>query len=900
MQHGRWAIIHRRTIISYVDALYDRERDRIHVVERRDGSRVYQEYPASYVFYYPDPRGKFRTIFDTPVARFSCRSNKEFRKEIRMHAGRDLFEADINPIFRCLEDNYKGQDGPRLHTAIFDIEVAFDPERGYSPTDDPFNAITAISVYLDWIDQLITLAVPPAHMSRETALELVKDFDNTLLFDSEEEMLKTFLDVIDDADVVTGWNSEGYDIPYTVNRVTRILSKDDTRKFCLWGQFPKQRTFERFGAEQITYDLIGRVHMDYMQLYRKYTYEERHSYSLDAILEYEGLAGKTKFEGTLDQLYNQNFKTFIEYNRQDVNGIAELDKKLKFLDLANTIAHENTVLLQTTMGAVATTEQAIIVEAHERGMVVPSRRERVSSEDTQAAGAYVAYPKKGIHEYVGSIDINSLYPSAIRALNMGPETIVGQLRPIMTDRLIQERMGKGQSFAAAWEGLFATLEYTAVMEQQRGTEITIDWQNGEESVHSAAEIWQIIFDSNQPWMISANGTIFTLEREGVIPGLLKRWYAERKQMQARLKECVTKEDEEYWDKRQLVKKINLNSLYGAILNPGCRFFDKRIGQSTTLTGRSIAYHMDAYVNECITGRYDHVGDAIIYGDTDSCYFSAWPALRSEVEAGRMEWNREIAVQLYDSIADQVNESFPAFMEQAFHVPRERGSVIKGGREIVASKGLFITKKRYAVMVYDKEGKRQDVNGKPGKVKAMGLDLKRSDTPRVIQEFLSEVLNEVLTVADRETVVAKVREFKYAFKERPPWEKGSPKRVNNLTKYGREEERLGKANMPGHVRAALNWNQLRKMNGDNYSMQIIDGMKTIVCKLKSNPLGWTSVGYPTDELHLPEWFRELPFDDAEMEATVVDQKLDNLLGVLNWDLSASTNTNNTFNNLFSFD
>jgi hypothetical protein len=257
------------------------------------------------------------------------------------------------------------------------------------------------------------------------------------------------------------------------------------------------------------------------------------------------------------------------------------------------------------------------------------------------------------------------------------------------------------------------------------------------------------------------------------------------------------------------------------------------------------------------------------------------------------------VQLYDSIADQVNESFPAFMEQAFHVPRERGSVIKGGREIVASKGLFITKKRYAVMVYDKEGKRQDVGGRPGKVKAMGLDLKRSDTPRVIQEFLSDVLNDVLVGVERESLVEKIREFKYAFKDRPAWEKGSPKRVNNLTKYGREEERLGKANMPGHVRAALNWNNLRRMNSDNYSMQVIDGMKTIVCKLKSNPLGWTSIGYPTDELHLPEWFRELPFDDAEMEATVVDQKLDNLLGVLNWDLAASTNTENTFNNFFDF-
>jgi DNA polymerase elongation subunit (family B) len=309
--------------------------------------------------------------------------------------------------------------------------------------------------------------------------------------------------------------------------------------------------------------------------------------------------------------------------------------------------------------------------------------------------------------------------------------------------------------------------------------------------------------------------------------------------------------------------------------------------------------MDAYVNECITGKYDHVGDTIIYGDTDSCYFSAWPVLQKEVEEGRMAWSKETAIQLYDSIADQVNISFPGFMEQAFHVPREMGSVIKGGREVVASKGLFITKKRYAVMIIDKEGKRVDTDGKPGKVKAMGLDLKRSDTPKVIQDFLSEVLYDVLTGVSREDIIEKIRKFKYEFKERPGWEKGSPKRVNNLTKYGAEEARLGKANMPGHVRAALNWNTLRRMNSDNYSMQIVDGMKTIVCKLKDNPLGWTSIGYPTDEMHLPQWFKELPFNDSEMEATVIDGKVDNLLGVLDWDLAGSTNTDNTFTSLFDF-
>jgi hypothetical protein len=199
-----------------------------------------------------------------------------------------------------------------------------------------------------------------------------------------------------------------------------------------------------------------------------------------------------------------------------------------------------------------------------------------------------------------------------------------------------------------------------------------------------------------------------------------------------------------------------------------------------------------------------------------------------------------------------------------------------------------------------EGNRLDTHGKPGKVKAMGLDLKRSDTPKVIQDFLSEVLLEVLTGAERDAIIAKVRDFKLVFTERPAWEKGTPKRVNNLTKYTKEEERLGKANMPGHVRAAMNWNNLKRMMGDQYSMSIVDGMKTVVCKLKDNPLGYSSVGYPTDETHIPAWFKELPFDDASMETGIVDQKVENLLGVLKWQIAENTQIATTFDNLFSFE
>jgi len=889
--------------MSYVDAWFDRENDIIKVVERnKKGEREFRDIPVKHTFYYKDPRGKFQSIYGDPVSRIICKNTKELRKEQAINSSKQLFEADINPIFSTLSEHYLNQDAPKLNVAFFDIEVDFDPERGYASPDDPFMPITAIAVHLQWLDTMVCLAIPPKKISIEDAKEMVKEFPNTYLFDNEADMLDMFLDLIQEADILTGWNSEGFDIPYTVNRVTKVLSKEDTRRFCLFNQLPKKREYEKFGRQSVTYDFVGRVHLDSLELYRKYTYEERHSYRLDAIAEYELGERKTQYEGTLDQLYNNDFKTFIEYNRQDCALLDRMDKKLKFIDLANTLAHECTVLLQTTMGAVAVTEQAIINECHRRGFQVPNRTKMDEREGNEgAAGAYVAYPKEGIHDWIGSLDINSLYPSAIRALNMGPETIIGQLRQTMTEEYIAGQIAKGKSFAAAWEGIFGSLEYTAVMDQQIGTDITIDWENGDSDVLSAAEVYRLIYESNQPWVLSANGTIFTYEKEGIIPGLLKRWYAERKDMQTKLKEAINagnKIEEEYWDKRQLVKKINLNSLYGAILNPGCRFFDKRIGQSTTLTGRQIAKHMAGKVNEIVAGEYNHVGKAIIYGDTDSCYFSAYKTLKKEIDAGHIPWTKETVVQLYDQIGEEVNQTFPQFMLDQFHVPKSRGEVIKAGREIVGSKALFITKKRYAVLYYDKEGKRADVEGKPGKIKAMGLDLKRSDTPEFMQNFLSDVLEKVLTGASEQDVLDHISEFRLQFKSRPGWEKGSPKRANKITEYQAKEAKAGKANMPGHVRASINWNTLKRMFDDKYSMNITDGAKVIVCKLKQNPLGFTSVAYPVDELRLPQWFKDLPFDDAEMEQTIIDNKLDNLIGVLNWDVR-STEEKNTFNSLFEF-
>tara|TARA_A100001011_G_scaffold400697_1_gene517700 strand:+ start:3392 stop:6115 length:2724 start_codon:yes stop_codon:yes gene_type:complete len=905
--------------MSYIDAFLERDKDRVNVVERIDGKRYYKTYPTRYIFYYNDPNGDYKSIHGNRVSRFSTKLVKEFDRERKIYSHQKLYESDINPIFRCLEDNYLDTTSPDLHICFFDIEVDFDKDRGFAPPTDPHSAITAITLHLNWLpqnQQLITLCLKPKNLDQDKAEAIASKFDNTVLCKDEQELLDMFLKFVDDADCLSGWNSEGFDIPYVVNRITQVLGREHTKRFCLWDKFPRKRNYVKYGNEQETFDLIGRVHLDYLELYRKYTYHEMHSYRLDAIGEYEVGEKKVPYEGTLDALYNNDFEKFIAYNRQDTALLAKLDDKLRFIELASELAHANTVLLPTTMGAVAVTEQAIINEAHKRGMVIPDRkRNRDDVVNVPAVGAYVAFPKKGLHSWIGSLDINSLYPSVIRSLNMGPETIIGQLRSDTTKNYIDNKINKEKKSAAdAWEGLFSTLEYQAVMQKDIGTEIVCDFEDGDTQSMSGAEWYKVIYESNSGWALSSNGTIFRHDIKAVVPGLLERWYAERKVMQGKLREAKNDAERVFWDKRQLVKKINLNSLYGAILNPGCRFFDIRIGQSVTLTGRTITKHMAAQTNKILADNYDHTGDSIIYGDTDSVYFSAWPLVKEQVEKKELEWTKDSVVQLYDTIGTEVNKSFPGFMKKAFGVEKQQGEIIQAGREIVASSGLFITKKRYAALIYDLEGERKDVDGKLGKIKAMGVDLKRSDTPEFVQRFLEDLLTMVLSGSSKEDCFDKINKFKEQFTLKPGWEKGTPKRVNNLTKYremvesyhrktqqlaniGQGAEALKKPIMPGHVRASMNWNQLRKAYKDNYSLPIQDGQKVIVCKLKSNPMGYTSIAYPIDELQLPDWFKNLPFSHKEMEQTIIDQKIKNLIGVLGWELEETQRTN-VFDTIFA--
>jgi len=974
----------------YIDLIYTARDAKVKVVERDRGKRVYKEYPAIYEYYLHDQKGKYKSIYGEPLSKVESRTHNEFSKSKKLNSHKKTYEADIKMINKVIEKYYLHQPPPDLHVAFFDIETAFDAEKGFSQPDDAENEITSIAVHLQWLGQTVCLAIPPKTLTMDEAKVLADKVGDTILFHEEAHMLDAFLTLIEDADVLSGWNSEGYDIPYTINRIIKTIGKHETRRMCLWNQMPSQRTFERGGKESHTYDLTGRVHLDYMQLYRKFNYEERHSYALDAIAEIEVGERKVPYDGTLDQLYNNDFEKFLRYNIQDTELLDKMDRKLQFIALASGIAHGNGVLIPASMGAVANAEQAIINEAHRRGMMVPDRTGESHSDDLPAAGGWVQWPKKGLHRWVGSSDLNSLYPSVIRALNMSPETIVGQVRLEKTNAEIRAFSG---SMTEWWNDRFNTLEMDFVFARDNSERLYLDAEGGGSKETTGASVHNLVFDNGSNLCISANGTIFRTDVEGIIPGLLGRWYAERKQMQAVMRgyqslgngikvdvrkdeiESITeslerkrssgsvtiadpydqaqtfsltalhKKIEEagteplyqymlshnlefnrgkivhtdpkelqkiiaFWNKRQLVKKINLNSLYGGLLNDYCRFYDSRLGQSTTLTGRSIAQHMAAKTNEILDGVYDHSGRSVIYGDTDSVYFSAYPIFKNHIEDGTLEWTKESVIELYDAVANEASDTFPEFAKKTFNIPLERGSVLKAGREVVGETGLFVKKKRYAILVYDEEGVREDLGDSPGKLKVVGLDLRRSDTPVFVQNFLKEVLLATLLLEGEDAIIKRIREFKKQFAAMKPWEKGSPTGVNNLTKYAQKvmnrskkilaNQKADSLSVPGHVMASINWNSLKDSHSDLHSLRIVDGHKVIVCRLKeNNDMRMTSVAYPVDEPHLPDWFVNLPFDDAAMMESIVDKKIKNLLGVLKWDLQRTAEHVALAEELFDF-
>lgn len=934
----------------YIDAKLIEDRDgengRIHVSQRsKEGVRSVTAHMPPYVFYHVHPQGSYTSIFGDPlkVRRFNRKKKFYWERKKMRDEGWKLFESDTKPVFRLLEERFPTDDAPPLQTCFLDIEADKDPKRGFSKVLNPYSIINAITLHNDWEDTTYTIAVRPENLTMEEARGMLDqgdhedgfgamtEDDHYYIVDTESELLLAFLELIEDADVLTGWNSGFYDLPYIIQRIRIALGGEDIRnlnaesspeqfrpshqsipylkKLNLFPCLPEMRMIEKYGKIEKVYDIFGRIHLDYLDLYRKFTFEELHQYKLDFVLKKEIKESKVPLTEDLDKVYRYRFRTFVAYNRQDVVGMVKMDKKLKMVQLANSTAHMAGVTLEKTLGTVSITEQAILRRLHRKGQICFDKNEHINSGTIP--GAFVVKPIGGMYDWVFSVDINSLYPSVIRAINISPEVVVGQFDLPETEaewnRLFTMYLGNSQSEtkhktagAQAWTHFTGTLEYHHIIDET-DDELTLYLEEDSEPITATAKEWKKLLLENN-WSVSANGTVFTLERDGIVTECMAAWYKERKEFQAKAKAAPEgSEEAKYWNMIQEVRKIFLNATYGAYLNTAFRFYDPRLGRSVTLTGRCVTKHMIREGCRIMTGNYDFDRDAIVYGDTDSAYLTMVKYLKDKGVPANLDSSEEI-IQIADDLGEEINKSFPAFMEHDFLISQERGTVIKAGREVVADRGLFghDIKKRYALHVIDIENKRDKDGKRINKIKVMGMETRRSDTPKYIQTFLYDRLKDVIQNgkeydAVREDVEKYREEF---FRKLDPWKRGRPCRVSNLTTNAKLIENYNKKKAEGFIDlkkprihfsvvAAFNTNHLMELFNERHWDYLNDGDKIEVLDLRDNPYGVKSVAIRAGESVVPDWFKELPFDDSGHERKLITQKMHNIFGVLDWNFEPVT-------------
>lgn len=274
---------------------------------------------------------------------------------------------------------------------------------------------------------------------------------------------------------------------------------------------------------------------------------------------------------------------------------------------------------------------------------------------------------------------------------------------------------------------------------------------------------------------------------------------------------------------------------------------------------------------------------------NSAYFSVYEAFRDQYENQTAHMDRDSAIRIYDAISEQANESFPAFMDGRFNTGLENGAIIKAGRENLAEYGLFIKKKRYAMYLYEKDGYRQDVNGKPGSLKAMGIEIKRSDTPKEIQKALTEGIDIILNGGSEDEMLEYFKEFKEDYKAQQPWKMGRPTGANAVSYYTKQQQMFKegkldkKPRLPGQISSAIAWNELCDIHGEDHLDRITDGSKVISCRLLRNDYGYNSVAYLIDQKTFPDWFQELPFDTEHMLQAILYKKIKGIFGILDWNL-----------------
>ena len=759
-----------------------------------NGRRVKRKVPFTPTLYVPtEKKTEWKSLDGRYMEEFrvgSIYETNKFIKEHRNTAGLEI-HGNTDYAYSYIAQEFSGEveyDIDDLVIAYIDIET--EAEKGFPNYQNPNERVIAITVAINETYYVFALGQYSSKKNNEVVFNL----------SSERELLEEFYRFWDEEsspDIVTGWNIRFFDIPYLYNRSIAVIGSAKAKMLSPW-RHVKERVVHRMNRDHTVYEPLGVSVLDYYELYQTFTYTNQESYRLDHIAFVELGQKKLSYAefDSITEFYKKDFQKFIEYNIKDVELVHKLEKKMKLIELVVALTYSAKVNMMDVFSQVKTWDQIIFHYLHEKNIIIPPKN--FSEKDTQYAGAYVKNPIVGKHDWIVSFDLNSLYPHLIMQYNISPDTKIKGIssrRSIDLDDLLKE------------------------------DEASLDFINEKKS---------------QGYCIAANSTLYRRDKQGFLAELMEKMYIERKMYKKKMIEYQKQKEKDpdnseldfqiaKFNNFQMVRKIQLNSAYGAIGNEWFRYYDVEMAEAITLSGqlsiRWIENKLNSFLNEILNTTDE---DYVIASDTDSVYVCLDKLVKKNCEGK----SKDDIVNYLDKVSTKVLEPYiEKRYDELAKIMNAYSNKMIMKREVIASTGVWTAKKRYMLNVFDSEGVRY---AEP-KVKIMGIETSRSSTPQVVRDSLKEMIKIVMNGNEEEIQVA-VKKFKTKFESLEPEDIAFPRGVSNVKKYNDSTQIYAKGT-PIAVKGALIYNHyIKKMKLGRKYKAIVDGDKIKFIYLKTpNPL-----------------------------------------------------------------
>jgi len=792
---------------------------------------------------------EYKTLEGKYLAPVECGNIRETRDFIKKYDGIDNFQiyGNTNYHYTFIADNFPDQityDLSKIITANIDIETG--SENGFPNPETAPEPVTAITVSINNTYYVFGCGSYEKHRNDIVYFKC----------DNELHLLQEFLSfwTKQDIDVVTGWNIKFFDIPYLVNRINLLFEESLSADLSPW-RFVSERTIMAFGGskQQQAYEIMGVATLDYIDLYKKFTYKNQESYALNHIAHVELNERKLDYSeyGSLHNLWKEDHQKFIEYNVKDVELINRLEDKMKLIEMAIVLSYDAKVNYTDVYTQVRMWDTLIYNELRSKGIQLPPKKNTI--KDRPYEGAFVKEPVPGMYEWVASFDLDSLYPHLIMQYNISPETLLTDFpqKSLSVDKLLDQ-------------------------------EIITDYAKTEDIC------------------IGANGFHFTNDFQGFLPEMMERMYAERKKFKKDMlkSQQLLEQETDGMDRLRLVKevsrlnnmqmarKIQLNSAYGALGNQYFRFYDERNATAITTGGQLSIRWVEKSVNIYLNKLLKTVDkDYIIAADTDSIYICLDKLVKSVFTDTS---DKEKIIKFLDKVCqtkiqDCINDSFAKLHEYMNSFEQKMNM----SREVLADKAIWTGKKHYIMNVHNSEGVQY---AKP-KLKVMGLESVKSSTPAVCREKLHDSFK-ILIEGTEEEMINFIETFKESFQALPPEDIAFPRSVNGIGKYS-DSVLLYKKGTPIHVKGTIIHNKLLKDHKLTKKYQIIqEGEKIKFSYLKEpNPVGGTVISMGTvlpAEFGLHEYINyKMQFEKSFLEP------LKTILNCVGWDYEKRSTLENFF-------